>query len=159
MTGLPVEMTAIGCPCDRVSSAMYRSRSWPMLCTVPEEETGCGSCGVTVATVEAAAAVAVGQRPDDRPRQQRIVAPTTNVGRLLRRHYYPEAGWGWVVVACACMVHLLNHGLQLSFGALEGYAVHRFRDASYDKTGQLPEDVISGVFTAWKYHSPPQAFF
>jgi len=106
-----------------------------MLYTVPEEDTVCGAGGgpVTVATVAAAsAAVAVGHRPPDvRARQ-----PAANVGRLLRRHYYPEAGWGWVVVACACAVHLLNHGLQLSFGAMEGDVVLRFRDAAYDKTGQ-----------------------
>lgn len=32
----------------------------------------------------------------------------------LQRHYYPEGGWGWVIVATAVAVHLLNHGLQLS---------------------------------------------
>eukprot|EP00102_Acyrthosiphon_pisum_P025505 XP_016662715.1 PREDICTED: uncharacterized protein LOC107884648 [Acyrthosiphon pisum] len=32
----------------------------------------------------------------------------------LQRHYYPEGGWGWVIVATAVAVHVLNHGLQLS---------------------------------------------
>jgi len=32
----------------------------------------------------------------------------------LQRHYYPEGGWGWVIVATAVVVHVLNHGLQLS---------------------------------------------
>jgi len=32
----------------------------------------------------------------------------------LQRHYYPEGGWGWVIVATAVAVHVINHGLQLS---------------------------------------------
>lgn len=32
----------------------------------------------------------------------------------LQRHYYPEGGWGWVILATAVVVHVLNHGLQLS---------------------------------------------
>lgn len=131
----PTETT---CPCERVSvQAMSRSRSWPMLYTVPEEDT---VGGVAVATI-AAVTTADGQRADAEGTsahqlQYRVAAPAANVGRLLRRHYYPEAGWGWVVVACACMVHLLNHGTQLSFGALERDVVNRFRDATYSKTGQ-----------------------
>ncbi|CAG9822951.1 unnamed protein product [Phaedon cochleariae] len=36
----------------------------------------------------------------------------------LRRHYYPESGWGWVVVVCAVLVHVLNHGIQLGCSQL-----------------------------------------
>lgn len=36
------------------------------------------------------------------------------------RHYYPEGGWGYVVVFCSCMVNVLVHGLQLSSGVLQG---------------------------------------
>ncbi|XP_025409199.1 monocarboxylate transporter 2 isoform X2 [Sipha flava] len=32
----------------------------------------------------------------------------------LQRHYYPEGGWGWVIAATAVVVHLVNHGFQLS---------------------------------------------
>lgn len=112
-----------------------------MLYTVPEEETVGG-------TSPSSTTGADGQQQQPQQKQQllpdkgrvahqmQMAAPAANVGRLLRRHYYPEAGWGWVVVACACMVHLLNHGLQLSFGALEKDVVHRFRDATYDRTGK-----------------------
>jgi hypothetical protein len=36
----------------------------------------------------------------------------------LRRHYYLEGGWGWVVVVCSVLVHVLNHGVQLSCSQL-----------------------------------------
>lgn len=36
----------------------------------------------------------------------------------LRRHYYPEGGWGWVIVVCTVVVHVLNHGIQLSYTQL-----------------------------------------
>lgn len=131
------------CPCERIPvAAMSRSRSWPMLYTVPEEDT---MTGVAVATVVAAglprsdaeAGKPVAHpRPQQHQQQYQYAVPAANVGRLLRRHYYPEAGWGWVVVVCACMVHLLNHGTQLSFGALERDVVKRFRDANYSRTGQ-----------------------
>lgn len=137
------------CSCERnylpPSTAMMRSRSWPMLFTVPEEETvASGGCGPPVAAVVDATTVGQPQTPDNVPggtvlrqqQQQHVMAPSANLGRLLRRHYYPEAGWGWVVVTCACMVHVLNHGLQLSFGALEKDVLQRFRDVTYHGTGR-----------------------
>ena len=33
--------------------------------------------------------------------------------RTLKQHYYPEGGWGWVVVVVACIVHLLVNGTQI----------------------------------------------
>ena len=32
----------------------------------------------------------------------------------LRRHYYPEGGWGYVIVTCSALVHFLGIGLQLA---------------------------------------------
>ena len=36
----------------------------------------------------------------------------------IRQHYYPEGGWGYIVLLCASLVNILAHGLQLSFGVL-----------------------------------------
>ncbi|KAK6631714.1 hypothetical protein RUM43_013778 [Polyplax serrata] len=36
----------------------------------------------------------------------------------LTRHYYPENGWGYVIVTCSVIVHILCHGLQLSAGVI-----------------------------------------
>ena len=33
--------------------------------------------------------------------------------RTLKQHYYPEGGWGWVVLAVSCLVHGLVLGSQL----------------------------------------------
>ena len=38
--------------------------------------------------------------------------------RTLKQHYYPEGGWGWVVLAVALAVQALAHGAQLG---LAGY--------------------------------------
>ena len=51
----------------------------------------------------------------------------------LSRHYYPEGGWGWVVVGCSVGVHVLNHGLQLGGGAvLLSAAVTAFHSSATD---------------------------
>ena len=36
----------------------------------------------------------------------------------IRQHYYPEGGWGYIVLICASLVNILAHGLQLSFGVI-----------------------------------------
>ena len=33
--------------------------------------------------------------------------------RTLKQHYYPEGGWGWVVVIVGCLVHFLVNGSQV----------------------------------------------
>lgn len=41
------------------------------------------------------------------------------VGRpisTILQHYYPEGGWGWVVVACSVLVQILGHGLHGATG-------------------------------------------
>ncbi|CAG9859407.1 unnamed protein product [Phyllotreta striolata] len=45
----------------------------------------------------------------------------------LRRHYYPEGGWGWVVATCAVLVHILNHGVQLAYSQLVLPGTEKFR--------------------------------
>lgn len=45
----------------------------------------------------------------------------------LRRHYYPEGGWGWVIIVVTVLVHILNHGLQLSYTQLITPAVEKFK--------------------------------
>lgn len=46
--------------------------------------------------------------------------------RLLCRRYYPEGGWGWVVIVVGILVHTMTHGLQLSYGPLMANVMRYF---------------------------------
>ncbi|KAK8785070.1 hypothetical protein V5799_008566 [Amblyomma americanum] len=46
----------------------------------------------------------------------------------IRQHYYPEGGWGWVVFACALLVHMLTHGVQGAYGLLLIVIRQQFHD-------------------------------
>ena len=49
----------------------------------------------------------------------------------IRQHYYPEGGWGFVVVIVAVIVQIITHGLQLSFGVLILAIKRRWPNADY----------------------------
>lgn len=44
----------------------------------------------------------------------------------LRRRYYTEGGWGWIVLAVAVIVHVIAHGTQIAAGVLVQHALVRF---------------------------------
>jgi hypothetical protein len=84
------------CASRRRSAGMVlsRARSWPLLSPPPAP-------------------------PPPRATSAAVVpSSSSQTRRLLWRHYYPEGGWGWVVVGCSVGVHVLNHGLQLGGGAV-----------------------------------------
>jgi hypothetical protein len=56
----------------------------------------------------------------------RLVAAEVRQLLTLKQHYYPEGGWGWVVVVVGMLVQLLSHGLHVASGVLIGEAVRRF---------------------------------
>ena len=62
--------------------------------------------------------------------------------RTLKQHYYPEGGWGWVIVLVTLCVQLISHGLQF---ALAMYVMtlpkssvisRRLLNASFDQSGK-----------------------
>ncbi|XP_015840591.1 monocarboxylate transporter 12 isoform X1 [Tribolium castaneum] len=55
----------------------------------------------------------------------------------LRRHYYLEGGWGWVVVVCSVLVHVLNHGVQLSCSQLVLPGADKFKVETVHFAGWL----------------------
>lgn len=55
----------------------------------------------------------------------------------LRQHYYPEGGWGWLVVAIAVIVQILTHGLHMAAGVLLSFTGKRFPTASSTDLGWL----------------------
>mgnify|MGYP005984650319 FL=1 len=55
----------------------------------------------------------------------------------LRRHYYLEGGWGWVVVVCSVLVHVLNHGVQLSCSQLILPGAEKFKVETVHFAGEF----------------------
>ena len=62
--------------------------------------------------------------------------------RTLKQHYYPEGGWGWVIVLVTLCVQIISHGLQF---ALAMYVMclpkssvisRRLLNASFDQAGK-----------------------
>ena len=67
-----------------------------------------------------------------------VSARTTRKRRIagIFQHYYPEGGWGYVVLICAFLSQFLASGLQLGFLVLIPYAVKRY-NASPTETGKV----------------------
>lgn len=54
----------------------------------------------------------------------------------IKQHYYPEGGWGWIVIVVGIMVHTLTHGLQTSVGVLMIETRRRFFIGNIVDTGK-----------------------
>ncbi|XP_031333912.1 uncharacterized protein LOC116163924 [Photinus pyralis] len=67
----------------------------------------------------------------------------------LRRHYYPEGGWGWVIIVCAVLLNVVNHGLQLSCAQLTRPAADKFHVHAGDFAGK--SEMHAQVFLAKKW--------
>ena len=52
------------------------------------------------------------------------------------QHYYPEGGWGIIVLVCGFFVELLSHGLQKGFGVLIPILAIRFLIYEMDDIGK-----------------------
>lgn len=48
-------------------------------------------------------------------RAARLVADLRQL-LTLKQHYYPEGGWGWIVLIACVLVHILGNGIMLSYG-------------------------------------------
>ncbi|XP_035729059.1 uncharacterized protein LOC118444673 isoform X1 [Vespa mandarinia] len=59
----------------------------------------------------------------------------------LKKHYYPEGGWGRTIILVAVLVQLLSHGLQLAAGVILTPTINHFqhdvRDAGIDVTRSM----------------------
>lgn len=67
---------------------------------------------------EARSADKDGRRPEQRRKNNDLSPVRAAVDfrkeATLRRHYYPEGGWGYVIVTCSVLVHFIGIGLQLA---------------------------------------------
>ena len=101
---VPSRRLSSAVPLQSVAVAMLnRSSSWPVVRRSPTD-----SCIVPLLARPSA--------PPPISKPPPILDPRKTA--TLSRHYYPEGGWGWVVVGCSVGVHVLNHGLQLGGGAV-----------------------------------------
>ncbi|XP_053678327.1 monocarboxylate transporter 8-like [Anopheles nili] len=72
------------------------------------------------------------------PHQQRASSRMSNTSTsTIKQHYYPEGGWGWIVVLVGVLVHVLTHGLQTAVGVLILAAGRCYRVESIALTGWL----------------------
>lgn len=61
------------------------------------------------------------------PYNTRLVADLRQL-MTLRQHYYPEGGWGWIVVVVAFIVQCISNGLHLSLGIFIIQVVKEFHE-------------------------------
>nr|XP_029717524.1 monocarboxylate transporter 12-like isoform X3 [Aedes albopictus] len=116
-------------------SSLVRALSWPLLAQSPvgaggAGDGGCDGQGDPHGAPNGTHCKKNGMPPS--PTFQQLMAAR----RLLCRRYYPEGGWGWIVVVVGVMVHTMTHGIQLSFGLLLGYTM-LYYGKSYTDTGWL----------------------
>ncbi|XP_035919375.1 monocarboxylate transporter 8-like isoform X1 [Anopheles stephensi] len=72
------------------------------------------------------------------PHQQRASSRMSNTSTsTIKQHYYPEGGWGWIIVLVGVLVHILTHGLQTAVGVVILAAGRAYRIESIIFTGWL----------------------
>lgn len=52
----------------------------------------------------------------------------TSSQSTIKQHYYPEGGWGFVIVAVSTLVAIINHGLHMSSSVVLLGMMERFKD-------------------------------
>ena len=72
--------------------------------------------------------------------------------RTLKQHYYPEGGWGWVILLVTLCVQIISHGLQIAL-AMYVMAVpkssvisRRLLNASFDQSGKKNHLFVLSIF-------------
>ncbi|KAG5862166.1 hypothetical protein JTB14_025553 [Gonioctena quinquepunctata] len=79
-----------------------------------------------------------GSGAEDPPasRAVRLVADLRQL-LTLKQHYYPEGGWGWVVLVCGVIIHILSQGFLSSGGYFYLEILKRFGLGVKEPTGWL----------------------
>lgn len=75
-------------------------------------------------------------KPKKRPQAARDTRAT------IMQHYYPEGGWGWVVLVMALLVHVISHGVHQATGVLILHLVKEFPEASLMSASKLPLTLV-----------------
>lgn len=105
----------------------YRSRSLPHLLSHHDSGVGCSGSysGVENAIPTSRTALA-----------NRLVADLRQL-LTLKQHYYPEGGWGWVIVVVGVLVQVLAHGLQGAGAVLWRETVAKFGRDIHQPAGNI----------------------
>ena len=53
----------------------------------------------------------------------------------IRQHYYPEGGWGYIVVTVAFLVQVIAHGFQMAIGILILWIIKRWGSDRFIDSG------------------------
>lgn len=98
-------------------ASLIRALSWPLISTSPLEvmEKKCNGNHISVNGKNGAKHIT--------PTFQQLIAAR----RLICRRYYPEGGFGWVILFVGVVVNVLTHGLQLNAWSFLIPAGHRFK--------------------------------
>ncbi|XP_050696604.1 monocarboxylate transporter 10-like isoform X2 [Eriocheir sinensis] len=74
--------------------------------------------------------VAISELPSECGGEKQANADDPNKKETIGRHYYPEGGWGWVVLLMALLVHVASHGLHQAAGVLLIHTLKAFPESS-----------------------------
>ena len=105
-------------------ASLIRALSWPLITTTPLESNEKHSNG--------SHNLSNGKNGKNTPTFQQLMAAR----RLICRRYYPEAGFGWIVMFVGLIVNTFTHGLQLSAIFFLLPAVIRFKADEIDCLGK-----------------------
>lgn len=94
-------------------SSLIRALSWPLIAS-PVEDKAIIEGEVENGLVKPSSKAKNGVIKKPAPTFQQLIAAR----HLICRRYYPESGWGWVIIMVGVLVNLLTHGLQLACFAL-----------------------------------------
>lgn len=105
-------------------SSLIRALSWPLIPSPLDEEKNVKGVDGEVQNnfIKTTAKNGVKKTTPTLTFQQLIAAR-----HLICRRYYPESGWGWLIILIGVIVNLLSHGLQLACFAFLIPAGNRFK--------------------------------
>lgn len=122
--------------------SLIRALSWPLITSPVEEDKQIVEGEAKNGSVNPAAAASAkksntknGPIKKPAPTFQQLIAAR----HLICRRYYPESGWGWVIITVGVLINLLTHGLQLASFAFLAPAGVRFKvnDMEVNCLGEL----------------------
>lgn len=68
------------------------------------------------------------------PYEARLVAELKQL-MTIRQHYYPEGGWGWLIMVIVLLVQCITHGLHTSIGILIVEMTKEYRQSHVNSGG------------------------